>query len=271
MDDAGRQTPITPSQGIHVVLDRNSCRATARSSFRTRTTVPVRDSPAWQGRTLSRHDRHADRHSHARTAAAAGRARFPLQHAGRYLAIRPAARGCAEHVRRPRPLVAPKRSRRRPAISREHPSKYVAVRAGDDRRRKMDDVPPHGGGRRGHAARSNAWTATARIRARVTHCTAGAAGHRRAIRWPSMARTPTPIRGLAVSRPELSRGDSSSAALHLKAEVVWAAGRNGATVEDVLARRTRSDSSTQTPASRPPPSSPICWRTSSDATPPGRQ
>ena len=163
---------------------------------------------------------------------------FILETAGRYLLKAPTRADVLSVFVGIRPLVKSGEERYRGAVARSHDS-LRRVRAADDDRRQVDDLPEHGGGR-GRPGR--------RLRA----------ARRAALRDAHTQRARVPLQcerfgALSVYGAD-ALGDPGTDARHaviggaaacglpyIGAEVVWAARHEMArTVEDVLARRTRA-------------------------------
>ena len=239
LDDPARQAMIAPSQGIHLVLDRASCPGDDRDHGpQDRRRPRALRHPLARPRR-GRDHRHAGGRASPRAPPADGGDRFLLDHAGALPRARPRAAGHPQRLRRP-PPAGRGTAAARPPPSRAttpcivSPSGLVTITGGKwtTYRRMGEDAVDRAATVGGPAAspfahrglRLHGWSETTPRRTGPTPPTA------RILR----ARPPRRAPGAGTSR-------STSNLPYRVCEVVWAARHEMArTVEDVLARRTRS-------------------------------
>jgi glycerol-3-phosphate dehydrogenase len=237
LDERGRPPLIAPSQGIHIVLERDflpgDCAFVVPHTDDGRVLFAI----PWHGKTLVGTTDTPVPAASLEPRPLPEELDFLLDHAGRYLATRPSRRDVLSTFAGIRPLVAPRKARRTAAISREHyietsPSGLVTIAGGKwTTYRRMGEEAVDTAIQAGLPPRES--------RTRALHLHGWRDSHDAGDPLAVYGADADEIRKLAAARPELA------AKLHprvpyIQAEVVWAARHEMArTVEDVLSRRTR--------------------------------
>lgn len=239
MDDVAQSPLITPSQGIHVVLDGNAlpggCAVVVPHTDDRRILFAI----PWHGKTLIGTTDTPVAETPLEPRPLAEELDFLLENASRYLTTTPERGQILSMFAGLRPLVGGSKTRRTAGVSRDHhlevsPSGLVTIAGG-----KWTTYRHMGEQTIDAAAR----VAGLPVRESVTRelplhawCTGSDPGDSFAVYGADRQA----IRDIAVSDPALNERLHPSLS-YTKAEVVWAARHEMArTVEDVLSRRTRA-------------------------------
>ena len=219
----------------------------------------------WRGRVLlGTTDTPVDRRRPASPAPRPAEVDYLLDHAGRYFAARPGLEDVRSTFAGLRPLIGKGGAGRTVVALARACRVRLRLGPGDDHRRQVDDLPADGRRRRRPGRRGRRARRAAPRRPSRSGSTAGPTEPvRRAVRGLRVGRPGAGAAGRRASRAGASR--STRGWPTAKVEVIWAARFELArTVEDVLARRTRSlfldaRASIEAGARRWPRSWPASW------------